>query len=479
MFLLLILVSTAAAQDAPITIHVVQRGETLFRIAQQYGLSISELARVNSLSNPNSIEVGQRLLIPLGAVTLPETHVVQPGETLASISGLYGLAQADLIAINNIANANTLYVGQVLALSAPVGVPLVNAGANPAEPPVLAPPAQVPPAQAEAPPAAAQSLTIHIVTRGETLFRIAARYGTDVNTLVQANSLSAPDIIFAGQSLVIPLGSRVAPVLPSLVASLDVVPLVLSDGETGMFRLVTTESAALSGTFLDRPLNIASENNGTRHTALVGIPLDMAASVYPLTITVAAASGVQTVSLNVQIVTRDQSVDSLTLLPDRSDLLDPVLEDAEMNLMRQTMSAFNPTRSFNGPMGLPAAATITSPFGAVRSYNGGEVTRTHLGTDFAGVPGTPILAPAPGVVVLADTLNIRGNATVIDHGWGVYTGYWHQTEQYVSVGEVVGAGQVIGTIGSTGRVSGPHLHWEVWVNGIPVDAMQWVILNFS
>ncbi len=81
--------------------------------------------------------------------------------------------------------------------------------------------------------------------------------------------------------------------------------------------------------------------------------------------------------------------------------------------------------------------------------------------------------------MLTDTLNVRGVATVIDHGWGVYTGYWHQTERYVQLGDTVSTGQVIGTMGATGRVSGPHLHWELWVNGVPVDPMQWVIFSFS
>ncbi|MBZ0277972.1 MAG: M23 family metallopeptidase, partial [Anaerolineae bacterium] len=61
----------------------------------------------------------------------------------------------------------------------------------------------------------------------------------------------------------------------------------------------------------------------------------------------------------------------------------------------------------------------------------------------------------------------------------VYTGYSHQSEIYVKVGDFVSAGQVIGTIGATGRVTGAHLHWEVWIHGVQVDPMQWVIQNFS
>ena len=89
------------------------------------------------------------------------------------------------------------------------------------------------------------------------------------------------------------------------------------------------------------------------------------------------------------------------------------------------------------------------------------------------------MAAASGYVVYADKLDVRGNATIIDHGWGIYTVYCHQTTQYVKVGDFVNTGQVIGTVGSTGRVTGPHLHWEVWVNGVQVDPMQWVQESFS
>jgi len=85
-----------------------------------------------------------------------------------------------------------------------------------------------------------------------------------------------------------------------------------------------------------------------------------------------------------------------------------------------------------------------------------------------------IYAPAPGVVVFSEKLSVRGNATIIDHGQGIYSGFWHQEESYVKVGDVVTAGQLIGKIGSTGRVTGPHLHWEIWVNGVQVDPLDWL-----
>src|SRR5690606_40925901 len=90
--LLLSLPATAQVTDGGVTIHVVQRGETLYSIAMEYGVTISDLARINGIVNAGYIQVGQRLLVPTGEAevpALPQTHVVQPGETLRSIANFY------------------------------------------------------------------------------------------------------------------------------------------------------------------------------------------------------------------------------------------------------------------------------------------------------------------------------------------------------------------------------------------------------
>ena len=85
---------------------------------------------------------------------------------------------------------------------------------------------------------------------------------------------------------------------------------------------------------------------------------------------------------------------------------------------------------------------------------------------------------ADGVVVFAGPLTVRGNATMIDHGQGIYTGYMHQSEIFVEPGQRVKAGDLIGLVGGTGRVEGPHLHWEVWVGGIQVDPIDWLMNSY-
>jgi murein DD-endopeptidase MepM/ murein hydrolase activator NlpD len=463
--LLLLLSVPASAQDTSVTIHVVQRGETLFRIAQRYGVSVNELARLNSINNPGNILVGQRLLVPSDENPLPQTHIVQPGETLATISALYGLTQEQLASLNSLTDPNQIYIGQALvvaASSAPTAVANlpVEAAPSPAEP--------------------AASPLIHVIQRGETLFRIAQQYGVSMNDLAQANSITNPEFIYAGQQLIIPgvEAPQLMADLPAPVTGLEATPIVLVEGQAGRFRMTTSSPVSVRGTFLNQSLIAAAEVDGTRLTILMGVPVGTTPGVYPLSLTVTDAAGVQTpINVNMQVVGGGYYREFLSVA--RTDLLDPGADEAELNVLRSVMSAFNPERYFDGLLGLPAAAPITSRFGVLRSYNGGMLERLHAGTDFAGAPGTPILAPAAGRVVLAQALDIRGNATIIDHGWGVYSGYWHQSAQYVQVGDFVSAGQVIGAVGSTGRVTGAHLHWEIWVNGIPVDPMQWVRVSFS
>jgi murein DD-endopeptidase MepM/ murein hydrolase activator NlpD len=100
------------------------------------------------------------------------------------------------------------------------------------------------------------------------------------------------------------------------------------------------------------------------------------------------------------------------------------------------------------------------------------MTSYHEGTDFAIPSGTPVYAPADGVVMVAEPLAVRGNAIVIDHGWGLYSGYWHLSEFKVTPGQTVKQGDLIALSGNTGLSTGAHLHWDMRVLGLNVDPMQ-------
>ncbi|HUP56205.1 MAG TPA: M23 family metallopeptidase [Bdellovibrionota bacterium] len=124
-----------------------------------------------------------------------------------------------------------------------------------------------------------------------------------------------------------------------------------------------------------------------------------------------------------------------------------------------------------GAFKLPIESPVTSPFGTRRMYNG-EQRNYHPGMDLKAAVGTPIVAPAKGRVVLAKHLYFTGKTVGIDHGYGVITLYAHMSKIRVKEGEVVDTGKVLGLSGMTGRVSGPHLHWQAVIQGVKVNPLD-------
>jgi murein DD-endopeptidase MepM/ murein hydrolase activator NlpD len=124
----------------------------------------------------------------------------------------------------------------------------------------------------------------------------------------------------------------------------------------------------------------------------------------------------------------------------------------------------------------PRASRVTSRFGTGRAFNGAVASR-HLGVDFSGAVGAPIRAANRGIVALVDTFFLAGRVIYLDHGAGVMTGYFHLSEALVSVGDTVARGQVIGRVGSTGRVTAAHLHWSARYGAMPIDPLDLVALE--
>jgi murein DD-endopeptidase MepM/ murein hydrolase activator NlpD len=119
----------------------------------------------------------------------------------------------------------------------------------------------------------------------------------------------------------------------------------------------------------------------------------------------------------------------------------------------------------------PRTSVVTSEFGSGRLFNGALTTR-HLGVDFRGAMGEPVRASNRGVVALVDRFFLAGNVVYVDHGGGVVTSYFHLSKTLVAVGDTVKRGQVIGLVGNTGRVTGPHLHWAARYGAVTVNPLD-------
>ena len=135
------------------------------------------------------------------------------------------------------------------------------------------------------------------------------------------------------------------------------------------------------------------------------------------------------------------------------------------------------TSTFSWP--LQEFVDLTSHYGARRSVNGGAYDTYHEGTDFSAYRGTPVYAPAGGRVSLAESLIVRGGAVILDHGLGIHTGYYHLSDIKVHPGDEVKTGDLIGEVGTTGRSTGNHLHWDLLIGTTWVDAEAWMDSNLS
>ncbi len=202
--LLIIVLLLAVCLPTPLlaeeTIHIVQPGENLYRIALRYNVTIAALAQANNIANTTRIYVGQQLVIPDLTQAVenslmagdPTYHVVQPGETLAKIANLYGLTASQLAQLNSIADPNRIQHGQTLTILALPPEELVQ-----------------PDSQTVAALPDIGSATAYTVQQGETLAEIAQRFNITWPAIVQANSITNPNSILPGQMLIIPHANTV------------------------------------------------------------------------------------------------------------------------------------------------------------------------------------------------------------------------------------------------------------------------------
>lgn len=160
------------------------------------------------------------------------------------------------------------------------------------------------------------------------------------------------------------------------------------------------------------------------------------------------------------------------------EFIDQLSESTRLEEVRQQdiLRALRANRNIlaSMPSIWPVTGFISSSFGG-RVSPFGRGSQFHKGLDIANRIGTPIIAPAEGTVILAGPDGAYGNSVEINHGSGIITKYAHMQRANVRQGEWIKRGQVLGYIGMTGRTTGPHLHYEVRLNGVPVNPMRYIL----
>lgn len=180
--------------------------------------------------------------------------------------------------------------------------------------------------------------------------------------------------------------------------------------------------------------------------------------------------GIKKIIANVTVVDKDFPSEKLNVDKKRVFLNKKDRERAakEGELRRKAYANSSERPLFFKAFDLPINSKVTSIYGSRRLFNKKKQTQ-HLGTDFRAKVGTPIKTANRGRVVLSRDFFYSGNTVLIDHGLGIFTMYGHLSKLFVQEGEVIPEGTTIGLAGATGRVTGPHLHWGVTVNGMAIE----------
>lgn len=430
-------------------VYIVQQGDTLSFIASRFNVALNDLIEANPSIDPNFLSEGQEVVIPglEGITGVLETEVITFGDTLRSLSRRTQVSDAQLKKLNRLVSPTELYVGVSLIVPVQEGQRILT--------------------------------TRMTAAAGESLLELAVKQESDPWTLASLNKLSGSWNAIPGDVLYSPAetGSGSVTGLPSAFLSASIEPLPMVQGGTEVLRIQTEEGVSISGMLVDMALHFSQTD--TEQVALQGVHALLDPGVYPLRLEAELADGSRQSFEQMVLVTEGNYLSEDIPLNDPSTL-DPAVTETELQNIIALTAPFTTTRFWNGVFASPAVDPncFTSRYGTRRTYkvinSDIEVPGFHTGLDFCGGEGLQISAPAAGRVVFAAPLTVRGNATIIDHGWGIYSGIWHQSDILVNVGDMVEQGQVIGVVGGTGRVTGAHLHWEVWVNGVQVNPLDWL-----
>lgn len=431
-------------QDKPY--YIVQAGDSLWNIAARFGVTVEALQQANNISDPGQVVIGRRLIIPsLGGVSgQVDTITVAYGDTLRGLSRRYGVTEKTLAQSNRLASPAGLYAGATMII----------------------------PARENSSPAGRVTLS-----SGQTLLELAILNGENAWSLALDNNLSGTWTALSGDVLHVPGSSQsdATASLPEAITRVGVDPLIMIQGGTSVIKVYTQPGMTMRGSLAERDLNFFPQDYG--YVALQGIHAMTPPGLYPLSLE-GELSGGDRFAFSQDVLIQDANFPYDPSLVVDPATIDPAVTEPEKELWESLAVPVTPQKMWNGLFASPVPMDFkecwTSLFGNRRSYNGGPYDSFHSGLDFCGRVGTELYAAAPGKVVYTAQLIVRGGVVVIDHGWGVYTAYDHLSEILVQPGNVVQPGQLVGLGGATGRTTGPHLHWEVWVGGVQVDPVDWL-----
>lgn len=440
------------AQDSDsLPIYIVQQGENLTEIAIKFNITLQELISANNIIDINLISAGTQLFIPglEGVNGVLTTETVGFGDQLHAILKKNDLTLENFKKLNPVTSPSELYAGSTLVLPQ-----LENLS----------------------------STKSNIVLKSiDSTLTASVRAGINPwvlgieNDSFLSNSLPGDILYFHSNDSV-----STASNFSDFISKIEISPLPFSQGHTSVIYIYAKSPGQFSGKIGNREIFFFESVEDKYYYSLNGISAIAEPGLINLEIKGVFENG-DSFSAEQNLLLTSGGYPSENLSVEQTTVEQEVVQ-TENDQIQNLLGSASPDRLWAGYFRFPIDGSLeddsiafSSYFGSRRSYNNGQYTGYHGGLDFRVVlMSLNIYASAPGKVIFAGPMNIRGNTLFIDHGQGIVSGYAHMKEFFVNVGDYVEQGQLIGIIGSTGRVTGPHLHWDIWVNRTTVDPFDWV-----
>lgn len=256
----------------------------------------------------------------------------------------------------------------------------------------------------------------------------------------------------------------------------------LQPGEVLRITLRVAEAANyVQFRFQDKKFPAVKQEGDVQFIAFIGLDLGLDPGIYPLHITILYADGRQASKKEeIAVILKEFSVKKLWV--DEKFVTPPPEVHERIRRESELLSAiygmYTPTWMGEGKFIIPSEGEVVPNFGERRIFNN-QPRSSHSGIDISSPLGAPVRASNSGSVVVANDLYYSGKTVIIDHGLGVFSLYCHFSKLLVQIGDQVAKGELIGEIGATGRVTGPHLHWGFRVSGSRVDPFSLLNLDWE
>lgn len=459
-FLLLSLLpaSKAEAQAPALPVYIVRSGDNLWTIAQTFYTTVDEIMAANHRTAADILAIGDRLYIPgfEGLQGLLTTEYAPLGISLTSLSRRTQSSVAALARLNRLTSPSELFIGrQIIVTTREDGKKMETM-------PALLP--------------------------GQTFLEMAILKNQNPWALSRMNLLASPDRSLPFDTYYAPSDQEnpnalAVPGVQSIV--LDNQPfrqgymwLVKVNGEADLQVSASLDYAVRGNPRVSAPQFFTQEDGS--QIAYGGVHALADPGVYPLHFHFSTPEGAD-YRFDQYIILRDAYYESdppLTVPPESLDDANIAAEDQIFDALAELKT---PRQLWSGQWIYPTQHPVCekSYFGSRRTYVGTEGTFYHTGLDLGYCGGIDIYAPADGVVLAAlPDLIVRGNCLVIDHGLGIQSIYMHMEDFAVEEGQQVTQGMLLGHIGNTGRSAGPHLHFQVDVDGVPINPRSWLDRTF-